>query len=90
MDVETGVREFLQEHVSGRDATTIGRDESLLDSGLLDSASILELVAFVEGRFGIEVPDEELVPDNFETIDAITAVVKTKQGQQAAGGNTSG
>lgn len=78
MDVEAGVREFLRDQGGARDVAGIGADESLLDSGLLDSASILELVTFLESRFGIEIPDEELIPQNFDTINAIDTLVSTK------------
>lgn len=81
MDVETSVREFLRGHVPvGQDSGTISADESLLDSGLLDSASILEAVSFLEERFGLVISDEELVPENFETINAIVALVASKGG----------
>ena len=79
MDVETSVREFLRDHVPvGQDSATISADESLLDSGLLDSASILEAVSFLEERFGLVISDEELVPENFETINAIMALVASR------------
>lgn len=81
MDVEASVREFLKDHVpAGQDSGTISADESLLDSGLLDSASILEAVSFLEERFGFVISDEELVPENFETINAIVALVASKGG----------
>jgi acyl carrier protein len=89
MDVEAGVREFLRDHVALRDDKEIGRDQSLLDSGLLDSASILELVAFLEERFGIEVADEELVPENFDSIAALVRLVAAKKQAGDAGGDAS-
>lgn len=80
MDVETSVREFLRDHIPvGQDSGTISADESLLDSGLLDSASILEAVSFLEERFGLAISDEELVPENFETINAIVGLVTSKK-----------
>ena len=89
MDVESGVREFLQEHVPGGQARGIPSHESLLDSGILDSATILELVSFLEERYSLTISDEELVPENFETIDAIAGIVASKRGPAAAGGDTS-
>lgn len=87
MDVETNVREFLRDQVAVRDdKDAVSADESLLDSGLLDSASILELVAFLEDRFDLEISDEELVPENFETINSIVALVNAK-GRSAPGGD---
>lgn len=85
MDVEAGVREFLRDQVVARDVASIGADESLLDSGLLDSASILELVGFLESRFAVEIPDEELIPENFDTINAITVLVTKKTGGTGEG-----
>ena len=87
MDVETNVREFLRDHVAVRhEKEAVSADESLLDSGLLDSASILELVAFLEDRFDLEISDEELVPENFETINSIVVLVNAK-GRSAPGGD---
>lgn len=86
MDVAGSVREFVKAHVVLQQEDEIGSDESLLDSGLLDSAGLFELVSFLEERFGITIDDEELVPDNFETIDAIVAFVNPKVEARAAGG----
>lgn len=80
MDVESGVREFLADHAHfPGDGVAFSPDESLLDSGVLDSASIFQLVAFLEERFDFTIPDEELVPENFETITAIVAFVTSKE-----------
>lgn len=80
MDVETSVREFLQDQVAGRhESAALAADESLLDSGLLDSASILELVSFLEGRFAFVISDDELLPENFETINAIVGLVTSRK-----------
>jgi methoxymalonate biosynthesis acyl carrier protein len=88
MDVESSVREFLKDQVAvqqGKD--DIAADESLLDSGVLDSASILELVSFLEDRFSFTIADEELVPENFETVDSIVSLVTSKKETQPAGGD---
>lgn len=62
----------------------IGPDESLLDSGLVDSIGIVEIVGFLESEFGISVPDEEIVPDNFETITQIADFVRRQRGDALA------
>lgn len=90
MDVETAVREFLRDHVAQREASeTVTVDDSLLDSGLLDSAGLFELVSFLEVRLGVAITDEELVPENFETINAIDALLSPKIGVADTGGDTS-
>lgn len=90
MDVETSVRDFLREHaILAPDNPVVSSDESLLDSGILDSASIFQLVGFLEERFNFVIPDEDLVPDNFETIDSIAAFVRSRAETQAAGDSAS-
>lgn len=85
MDVEASVRGFLNDQVAVRhDSGAVSADESLLDSGLLDSASILELVSFLEERFGFVISDEELLPENFETINAIVELVTSRKARPEA------
>jgi acyl carrier protein len=54
-------------------------DYPLLDASVLDSLDILRLVAFLEDRFSIEVDDEDLVPEHFETIWNISQFVESKK-----------
>ena len=53
-------------------------NESILEQGLLDSAGIIELILFPGNEFEITVDDEEIVPDNFDSVNTISAMVKTK------------
>jgi acyl carrier protein len=59
--------------------------ERWLESGLIDSLGILELVRFLEEECKVQVTDEELLPDNFQSLDAVAAFVR---GKQTAGGST--
>lgn len=52
--------------------------QSLFDSGLIDSASFLMIVGFIEDRFAVVVDGDDLEPENFATIDAIAALVAAK------------
>ncbi|HEV2104356.1 MAG TPA: acyl carrier protein [Candidatus Eisenbacteria bacterium] len=73
---ETAIRTFLVEDVFyDRDLKDLGPDDSLLARGLLDSLSILKTVTFCEEQFGITIPDEEVLPDHFESVRAIAALV---------------
>jgi acyl carrier protein len=54
----------------------------LLEDGILDSLGVLELVNHLQDELGIAIEDEELVPENFSSIDAIAAFVETKRAQQ--------
>jgi acyl carrier protein len=53
-------------------------DEDLLERGALDSAGIAQLLEFLQDRFGVVVEDDELVVDNFRSIDAIVALIAEK------------
>lgn len=52
--------------------------ESFLESGIIDSTGVLELVGFLERRFGIEVADDELIPANLDSIDRVVGFVELK------------
>ncbi len=51
-------------------------DESLLDRGVIDSVGLISLVAFLEQEAGVRIPDDEIVPENFETIESMEAFVQ--------------
>lgn len=60
-------------------------DTSLLDSGILDSLSLLRLVVFVEERFGITVGETDLLPENFASVNTICAYLRAREpGRQGA------
>lgn len=54
-------------------------DENLLAQGIIDSMGLLKLVTFLENRFDIETTDEDLVPDNFTTLEMIRDFVERKR-----------
>ena len=74
---ETTIRTFLIEDVFyDRDLKDLKPDDSLLSKGLLDSMSILKTVTFCEEQFGITIPDEDVLPDNFESVKTIASLVE--------------
>lgn len=58
-------------------------DVSLIDSGVIDSTGVLDLVDFIEENYEVQVPDTDLVPDNFDSVDRIVAYIKRRM--EAAG-----
>ena len=73
------IRQFIADNFLFReDRASVGDDESLLDAGLIDSTGVLELVAYLEGEFGIQMADADIVPDNLDSIAKITAFVEGK------------
>jgi acyl carrier protein len=57
---------------------TIEPDESLVQRGIVDSTGVLELVEFLQDRYGISVKDEEITTDNLDTLNSITAFLQKK------------
>ena len=78
--IEDDVRRFILENfLFGQDDQTLNNDDSLLDNGVIDSTGVLELVAFLEEQFLVTVEDEELVPDNLDSISRISLFIQRKQ-----------
>ncbi len=72
------IRHFIcTELAPDLDAADLDPDDSLLDSGILDSFGIMTLLAFILQEFGVDIPAEEIEPDNFETITTISRTVGT-------------
>ena len=59
-------------------------DASFLEEGIVDSMGIMELVMFVEENFGITVDDDDLVPDNFDSVSRLAAYVTQKSSPEGA------
>jgi acyl carrier protein len=78
--VAVQVRTFiLKNFLFTEDQSALADDQSLMQGGALDSTGILELINLVEEAFGIKVADEEMLPENFDSIKAIAAFVARKQ-----------
>jgi acyl carrier protein len=78
-DTTNKVREFIMKNFYVADAAKLTDGTSLLDQGIIDSTGVLELVSFLESEFGLEVGDMEIVPDNLDSIEAISAYVARKK-----------
>jgi len=78
-DIGLAVRRFIGENFLFRDdGDAIAHDQSLLDAGIIDSTGVLELVCFLETTFGIEVQDDEMLPENLDSIRSISSYVDRK------------
>jgi acyl carrier protein len=83
--VDAGIRAdvvdfIVSNYLFGDAARTPQDEESLVESGVVDSTGILELIEFLESRFGIEVSEAETVPDNLDSVANLTRFVEEKQG----------
>jgi len=73
------LRKFIQENfMFGLENIELSADDSLIEKGLIDSSGVLELIAFLEEKFAITVEDSELVPENLDSINALTRFIETK------------
>ena len=77
--IEQEVRQFVVDNfLFGEGADQLSNDDSFLDKGLVDSMGILTLVAFVEKKYGIRVGDEDLVPENWDSVRRIAGFIHSK------------
>jgi acyl carrier protein len=84
-DILGSVRTFIEENFLFReDISGLADDESLLESGVMDSTGILELVAFLETVFSIQMADAEIVPENLDSIAAIANYLERKLAVEVA------
>jgi len=80
MNIEETVERFvIDELIVGDSQMKLDPDQSLVSSGVIDSLAILRLISFLEEKFGVVVEDDEVVPENFETINVIKAFVEAKK-----------
>lgn len=79
MSVEEKIRNFILDNfIFSDEENSLANNESFLDKGVLDSTGILEVIFFLEEEFKIKVNDDELVPENLDSVDNITAFVNRK------------
>jgi acyl carrier protein len=74
------IKKFIAKNFLFSDDTSVVRDDqSLMSSGTLDSTGILELIMFVEEKFAVKIPDEDMLPENFDSVNAIAAYIERKK-----------
>lgn len=79
MNIKEDVRQFITTNFYVPDPSKLADDASLLDQGIIDSTGVLELTAFLEEKFGIQVADDELLPENLDSVANLEAYVKKKR-----------
>jgi len=84
MDNSSKVREFVVENFLFGDGEVLKEDTSFMEDGIIDSTGILELVFFLEETFGINIEDDELVPENMDSLQNIAQFVDRKLNKSSA------
>lgn len=79
MSIEDQVRKYiLENYLFTDDQSELANETSLLEQGVIDSTGIMELVFFLEEEFGIKVNDDEMVPENLDSVTSIVSFVNSK------------
>ena len=82
MNVRDTLRKYLAEELDhAKTVANLKDDDSLLAKGILDSLEIVKLTTFLEETFGIQVADDELVPENFETLALLARFIEERRGK---------
>jgi acyl carrier protein len=74
---------FIEKNLIGDDKTKVNDATQLIEEGIVDSMGLMQIVAFIEERTGLRVSDDDVTPDNFETVAAIGALVDRLQSRRA-------
>ena len=77
--IKEKIKTFVVDNFTFGDESMVSYSESFLESGIIDSTGILELVEFLEKEFAITIDDEELIPENLESIEKIALFLQQKR-----------
>lgn len=75
--IET-VHEFIVENFLFGDGEQLTNETSFLDSGIIDSTGILELITFLEETYNIKIEDDELIPENLDSLNSVAKFIEQK------------
>jgi len=75
---------ILENFLFTEDESVLKDSDSFLDTGIIDSTGVLEIILFIEETFGIKVNDDEMFPANLDSVDNLTDFVQRKQAQAVA------
>lgn len=79
MSNEDKVRKYiLENYLFTDDQSVLNSNDSFLDKGIIDSTGILEVIYFLEEEFGIKVEDDEMVPENLDSVNSIVNFIENK------------
>ncbi len=77
MDVRSDIKAFLTKQAPK--GASFSEQDNLLMKGVIDSLKMLDLISYIEKQFGIAIDEDEMMPDNFESVDAIVNFVNEKR-----------
>jgi acyl carrier protein len=83
MNYTNEIREFIVSNFLFGDGASLQDDTSLLDSGIVDSTGILELITFLEDTYKLKIEPEETIPDNLDSINKVVRFLSERQAKVA-------
>ena len=86
MTITEQIRIFIRDNFLFGGSTDVSDDTSLLEAGIVDSTAAMELVTFLEDAFGIRIDDQDLVPQNLDSIAAMSSFVTRRLAEQHPAG----
>ena len=79
--IEAKVRDYiLENYLFTDDQSQLNSSDSFLDKGIIDSTGILEVIMFLDEEFGVTVEDDEMVPENLDSVNNLVKFIGSKQG----------
>jgi len=80
LDIRNKLKEFIIDNfMMGREDEELTDSGSLLELGIIDSTGVLELVSFLEGEFEFTIDDEELIPENLDSVEHLIKFIERKK-----------
>ncbi|MFQ5598030.1 MAG: acyl carrier protein [Nitrospiria bacterium] len=79
-EIQERIRQFFIGHAWLHKDEALAASDSLLEKGVIDSMAMVELTGFIGSTYGFEIPDEDLMPEHFDSLSAIATYILEKQG----------
>lgn len=80
MEINSLLKQFIESKlVSNKAYQNLSESDPLLTTGIIDSLGIVKLLTFIKDQFSVTIEDEDITPENFATIDAISALIQSKK-----------
>jgi acyl carrier protein len=85
MSIKQDIKTYiLENYLFTDDDSQLSSSDSFLEKGILDSTGILEVIYFIEDEYGIRVEDDEIFPENLDSVESLVVFVKHKQGLEVS------
>ena len=81
-EIREKIREFVMDAAQSKGLNAVSDSDSLTEQGIIDSLTIFRLVSFLEDSFGVRIGDDEIVNENFQSIETIESFVADKLSQK--------